>query len=115
MDNQKIEMFLALNASKFPSERFMEIRNRLQNMDDNKFMFLQTIDFKDPSTMLIISLIAGGIGLDRFMLGDTGSGVGKLLLTVFCGVGIIWVIIDWFTAMDRARQYNYNKLTQFAF
>ncbi len=115
MDSQKLDMFLAFSSSKFPPERMMEIRNRLEKIDDNRFMFIQTFDFKDPTTLMLVSFFAGGIGIDRFMLGDTGLGVAKLILTVFCFVGFIWVIIDWFTVMDRTREYNYKKLMQFVF
>ena len=54
----------------------------------------------------------GGFGVDRFMLGQTGLGVAKLLT---CGGMGIWTIIDWFTVMGRTREMNYQKFTQVAF
>jgi hypothetical protein len=42
-------------------------------------VLIQTLQFKDPTTSLIISLLGGSFGIDRFMIGDTGLGVGKLL------------------------------------
>lgn len=109
MDSNKIDMFIATSAQKFPAERLMEIRQRLEQMDDNKFMILQSIQLKDPTTLLIISLLVGSLGVDRFMLEDTGLGVAKLLTGGGCG---IWTIIDWFTVMDRTRQNNYRKFLQ---
>ena len=59
--------------------------------------------------MIIVSIFAGSLGIDRFMLGDTGYGVLKLLPAGGCG---ILTIIDWFKIQDLARQQNYTKLLQ---
>lgn len=40
---------------------------------------------------LLLSLLLGGLGADRFYLGYTGLGVVKLLTLGGCGV---WAIID---------------------
>lgn len=109
MDNAKVEMFIATQGSNFPAERLMEIRQKLEQMDDNKFMIVQAMQYRSPMTLLLVSLFAGAYGVDRFMLGDTGLGVAKLLTLGGCG---IWAIIDWFTVQDRTRQVNYNKFMQ---
>ena len=57
----------------------------------------------------MISILIGGLGIDRFMLGDTGLGVLKLLTGGACG---IWTIIDWFLIQGRTREQNYLKLLQ---
>ena len=46
---------------------------------------------KDWTTTLILSILIGGLGVDRFYLGYTGLGVAKLLTLGGCG---IWSIID---------------------
>jgi TM2 domain-containing membrane protein YozV len=51
--------------------------------------------------------LAGNLGIDRFMLGDTGLGIAKLLT---CGGFGIWTIVDLFTVMGRSRDYNFNKI-----
>lgn len=45
---------------------------------------------KSKTTALILSILVGGLGVDRFYLGYTGMGVLKLL-TGGC-FGIIWII-----------------------
>lgn len=46
---------------------------------------------KQWMTALLLSLLLGGLGADRFYLGYTGLGIAKLLTFGGCG---IWSIID---------------------
>ncbi len=46
---------------------------------------------KSFTTALVLSILLGGLGIDRFYLGYTGLGVVKLIT---CGGGGIWSIID---------------------
>ena len=50
----------------------------------------QTSD-KDWTTLLILSILLGGLGVDRFYAGHIGLGVLKLLTLGGCG---IWALID---------------------
>jgi TM2 domain-containing membrane protein YozV len=61
------------------------------------------MQFKEPTTSLVVSLLGGQLGIDRFMIGDTGMGIGKLLT---CGGLGIWAIIDWFLIMGATREKN---------
>lgn len=45
---------------------------------------------KSKTTALILSILVGGLGVDRFYLGYTGMGVLKLL-TGGC-LGVLWII-----------------------
>lgn len=110
MESNKVDMYLLANAKFFQAESIPLVRSLLENADESKFYHLQALGLKDPTTLLIVSLFAGNLGIDRFMLGETGLGVAKLLT---CGGLGIWTIIDWFTVMDRTREMNMQKL-QFA-
>lgn len=109
MDAQKVDMFIMTNGKFFESHQVMEIRDRLLNVDDSQWGLIQTLQFKDPTTSLIVSLIGGNLGIDRFMIGDTGLGIGKLLT---CGGFGIWGIIDWFMIQGATREKNLAKLQQ---
>jgi len=107
MESQKVDMFLMSNNKFFESYHLMEIKDLLTNADDSKLTNVQIQQYKDPTTVLIISLIAGSLGVDRFMIGDTGLGIAKLLT---CGGLGIWAIIDWFLIMGATKNKNFEKL-----
>ncbi len=109
MEAQKVDMFIMANGKFFESHHVVQIREKLLTVDDSKWAMIQTLQFKDPTTSLIVSLLGGGLGIDRFLIGDTGLGVGKLLT---CGGLGIWAIVDWFLIMGATREKNIAKLQQ---
>lgn len=110
MDAQKVDMFIMTNGKFFESHEINSLRDRLLALDDSKWAMISTAQFKDPTTLLIISILAGSLGIDRFMIGDTGLGVGKLLT---CGGLGIWALIDWFMIQNATREKNMQKIQQF--
>lgn len=109
MDASKVDMFILANGKYFESHHVVQIRERLITTDESRWVSLQTLQFKDPTVSLIVSLLAGTLGVDRFIIGDTGLGVGKLLT---CGGLGIWAIVDWFMIMGATREKNLEKLKQ---
>ena len=109
MDAQKVDMFIMTNGKYFESYEVAELRDQLLYADDSKWAVIQTLQFKDPTTSLIVSLVAGSFGVDRFIIGDTGLGIGKLLT---CGGLGVWAIIDWFKIMGATREKNMMQLQE---
>ena len=107
MDAQKVDMYLMTQAKFFEGHQISAVRDKLIALDDSKFVMMSALNLKDPTTILIVSLLAGALGIDRFMLGDTGLGIGKLLTCEGLGV---WTIVDWFLVMGRAREINFQKV-----
>ncbi|WP_196890930.1 TM2 domain-containing protein [Aureivirga marina] len=107
MDAQKVDLFLTTNAKCFEPHHINFIREKLLTMDEAKWVQLQALALKDPTTILIISIFAGNLGIDRFIIGDTGMGLGKLLT---CGGFGIWAIVDWFMIQGATREANLRKL-----
>ena len=112
MEQQKVDIYIATNAKYFESHLIPQLSDMLLKADDSKFISIQTVNLKDPTTMLIVSLFGGHFGIDRFLIGDTGLGVGKLLT---CGGFGIWTIVDWFMIMGRTKELKFINLQRMLF
>ncbi len=109
MDAQKVDMFIMSNGKFFESYQLPQIRDKLLAVEDSRWSMLQVTQFKDPTITLVVSILVGYLGIDRFMIGDVGLGIGKL---VTCGGFGIWTIVDWFLIMGATREKNIEKLQQ---
>jgi len=107
MDKSKVDMYLMTNAKYFETSAIPMIRTKLENLSEESFMMLQTIELKEPTVLLIISILLGTLGIDRFFIGDIGMGVLKLLTAGLCG---ILTVIDWFLIMKRTKEKNLEKI-----
>jgi TM2 domain-containing membrane protein YozV len=103
MDAQKVDMFVMMNSKFFESYHLQAIKQRLLDLPEEKWTQIQFVQFKDPTISLVISLLAGSLGIDRFYIGDSGLGIGKLLT---CGGLGIWAIVDWFLIMGATKEKN---------
>lgn len=108
MDAQKVDLFIMSNGKYFSEEKVPIIREQLLALDETKWNVLSTLQFKNPTVALILSIFLGAYGIDRFYIGNVGMGVGKLLTCGGCG---IWAIVDWFLIMNATRELNYTKLS----
>lgn len=55
------------------------IKQKLENMPDDALLTLQATELKDPTTILLVSIFSGALGVDRFMLGDIGMGILSII------------------------------------
>ena len=76
--------------------------------DQQKFLFDSQFSSakKDRGLILVLSVLLGYWGVDRFILGDFGLGILKLLTFGLCG--ILW-IIDIFRIQGAVDDYNRKK------
>jgi TM2 domain-containing membrane protein YozV len=85
-----------------------------ENMTEQQRFFFQAqygAVRKDRTLILVLSIFFGGLGIDRFVVGDIGMGILKLLTGgIF---GILWVI-DWFLIMGRVDDVNRRNATEIA-
>ena len=107
MDAQKVDLFVMTNQKYFPAEKIVYLKDKLLQTNESKINLVTSTELKDPTTILLVSIFLGALGIDRFMLGETGMGILKLL-TLGC-FGIL-TIVDWFTVQKKARELNFNKL-----
>ncbi|MBL4766187.1 MAG: TM2 domain-containing protein [Rhodobacteraceae bacterium] len=68
---------------------------------------------KNPVVIFGLNIFLGGLGVDRFVVGDIGLGILKLI--TMGGLGA-WVIVDCFLIGNRTRtlnlQYAYDIYTR---
>ena len=107
MEANKIDMFFVANGKNLPNEKAVIIREKMAQADDSRYATISSIELKDTTKMLLISIFLGGLGVDRFMMGETGMGILKLLTGGLCYV--LW-IIDIIGISNKVKEYNYNEL-----
>ena len=49
---------------------------------------------QDKLTVALVCFFLGGLGIHNFIMGETKKGILKIVLTVLCGIGWIWALID---------------------
>ena len=106
MTKEQIDQLIAVNADKLAPEYIETIRERLLDADEGVAQ-AAFANLKGGTMMFLIAFFLGGYGVDRFMLGETGLGVAKLLTCGGCG---IWSIVDLFTVGGRTKKYNAEKI-----
>lgn len=108
MEQEKVNQLLMMMGAKIPSESLHSVREKLLDSDMNESDVLVLINsMKDPTISIILSILVGALGVDRFYIGDIGLGVGKLLTGGGC---YIWALVDIFLIMDATRQKNLELL-----
>lgn len=108
MTPDQIRQILMLFQDKIPEEKLMFLKSKLEEAPASKFSEVMCMKYTDPVHILLFSIFLGGLGVDRFVLGDTGLGIAKLLLNwATCG---IWSIVDIFLCYKKAKEKNLNNL-----
>jgi len=106
MEKSKVDMYVGLNAENFRQEDLMIIKTRLEQLDDDKFYLVQGTELQKPSSIFLIALI---LGWERFWLNDVAMGILKVITAYGC---MIWWLVDVISAKDRAKKYNFKKISQ---
>ena len=108
MESNKVNMYISQYKDKIPSEKTVALRNALTNASETCEDNLSMVKIRNPIVILIISIFLGTLGIDRFMIGDIGLGVCKLLIG-WLTLGI-WYIIDIFLCYKKAKEMNFNEI-----
>lgn len=104
---KKVEMWLMSHSGYFKPQDMMALKDMLTRLPEDRLDLLYAVDLKNPTTIMLISIFLGEFGVDRFMLGDIGLGVGKLLTFGGC---LVWWLIDIFFVSGRAKEKNYIEV-----
>ncbi|KGL50174.1 TM2 domain-containing protein [Porphyromonas cangingivalis] len=109
MDVEKVDQYLMMSAKFFPENQLPFIRRALLGANEAQFSNVQFLQYKDPTIALILSLLAGTLGADRFYLGQVGLGLLKLFT---CGGATLWALVDIFLIMGTTKEENMARLFQ---
>lgn len=107
MKNNEVNIYIAANAKYFPTAKIPYLKEKLYEADEEKFKLVTNQQMKEPIAMLVISVLFGYTGVDRFMLGDIWAGFFK---TMTCGGCLAFTIVDWFLIVDRTKEINYENM-----
>ena len=78
MDAQKVDMFLMANNHYLPQSKLLPLREQLLSLDDSYWIVLTTIQFKNPTMAVLLSIFFFHLAADRFYIGDIALGLLKL-------------------------------------
>ncbi|MDE6967921.1 MAG: TM2 domain-containing protein [Clostridia bacterium] len=110
MTNENINQLMMNLNGKIPEDKALFLRQKLETADDSVMSNICAMNLYNPTHILLFSIFLGGFGVDRFMIGDTGIGIAKLLLGwLTCG---IWPLVDIFISYKRAKEKNIQKIMQ---
>ncbi|MBQ7797681.1 MAG: TM2 domain-containing protein [Clostridia bacterium] len=108
MENNKVNAYLSQYKDSIPSDKMVVLKNSLVKASDDCEENLAMVKLRNPIVILLMSIFLGGLGIDRFMLGDVGLGVCKLLFG-WLTLGI-WPFIDIFMCYKRAKEKNLQEI-----
>lgn len=110
LTEQQVEQLIAAYGERVPISCLSSLREMLlsttMSYSEVQVVLMQ---MKDPIISLILSIVVGYLGIDRFYVDDIGLGIIKLIT---CGGLYIWWLVDIFLIMGKTRMRNYERLTQ---
>lgn len=104
---KQVDLFIMTKGKYFPEAEIYLIKEKLLAASDSSFTMANALSYKDPMIMIVISILGGYFGIDRFILGEVGLGILKLITGGACG---IWYLIDLFLIMNKTKEYNFRQM-----
>ncbi|MGH1599877.1 TM2 domain-containing protein [Campylobacter majalis] len=108
----------------FPKNSLFLLKDSLEKISKSQENQIYLTDFKNPTICLILSIVLGFFGADRYYIGDTLIFVIKLILGLVCvslsdvtadydvliGLYAIFFVVDIFLVHFRVKEQNLKKL-----
>lgn len=65
---------------------------------------------KDKVVVALLCFFFGGIGIHNFYMGESKRGIFRIVMTLLCGLGGIFALVDLIKILMDSYQYDPNKL-----
>ena len=108
MEQTKVNHIIMMVKNDIPDDMVYVLTEALEKADDKVYNHVLSIPMKSKITTLLLSIFLGGLGADRFYIGDIGLGVAKLLLG-WATFGI-WPLVDIFLTYKKCKEINFQKI-----
>ncbi len=79
--SEQTNLLLMTYSKYFPEENIMMLKQKFDQLDESKKSLMYSLQFKDPITTLILSLLVGGLGIVLALSCFSANGLP---------IGIIW-------------------------
>lgn len=126
MTENRIRLLNEKYLKQIPSYAAVDFSRACAAADDSCFEVAINVPVKSKVVTAILSLFLGGLGVDRFYIGDIGLGCAKLIVRILSfilllvpalnvigviavWVSSIWCFIDIFVAYKKCKLKNYRK------
>lgn len=103
------EDYLLANRDYFPADKIVTLKHHLVSIPEHQHITIQATPLKNPIVTLILSVLLGAFGIDRFYIGDIMLGIIKFL-TSFIFIGLIWAILDIYFCYKKTKEINFQKI-----
>ena len=104
MDYVQVDEYIIQFSKYFTEKDLMKVRETLLSLEDDRLLY-EKVSYRNPIVMLVVSLLFGSWGLDRFLLGETKNGFIKFFTMGLFG---LWMLYDWLMIISLTKQYNYR-------
>ena len=110
MNSEFIDGFSTTYSGYFSPDKLKYLSDKMKNQKVEKMIKVCNCGLKKPSEVLFVSVFLGIFGVDRFLIGDVGMGVLKLLTLGGCG---LLSVADWFMIAERVREKNFKAVMEY--
>ena len=133
MDKQHVDIMVPLLSKYLHKRAIPSVRQAMEQADDADCVEIANIQYKNPMLILLCSIFLGHLGVDRFLMADSSSGIVKLIGWVLCtallsaGLALlnivlivlgsilwvamfVWWIIDIAVLANQAYLWNYYRI-----
>lgn len=133
MTGNKVQVLIEKFGKEIPPNMLFEFKSKLLEAEEEEFDVIYTCPVKKRVATILFAIFLGGIGVDRFYIGDPSLGFGKLSASISIYIisalalssGALWLIIvallgyiaatawqitDIFFSYKKCRYKNFIKL-----